>query len=74
MAPYLKPGFLDSNRYFGAKLETARMDGALIASINAWVEENTAGRIRDLLPGRGGGQPDDPGQHPAVCGRLGLPF
>jgi len=50
MAPYLKPGFLDSNRYFGAKLETARMDGALIASINAWVEENTAGRIRDLLP------------------------
>ena len=50
MAPYLKPGFLDSNRYFGAKLEAARMDGALIASINAWVEENTAGRIRDLLP------------------------
>lgn len=50
MAPFLKPGFLDSNRYFGAKLATARMDAALIASINGWVEENTAGRIRELLP------------------------
>ena len=46
-----RPAFLDTNRdYFAAELRPLPSDPATAAKdINAWVEEHTAGRIKDIV-------------------------
>ena len=70
-----RPSFLDTNRdYFAAEMRALPTEpGKAAEAINAWVEEHTAGRIKDIVTRRLLRRADDPRalQHRASQGEVG---
>lgn len=58
LTPAVQEEFLKTSReYFGARFTVAPFNNSLIAQINQWVADNTAGRITNLLPNSAANDP-----------------